>query len=150
MTQSGTLNAGQNRSVLDAIVKRGEVSAADVAGLRREIFVDGAMSRQGAEALFAIERATIEKCPEWIAFFAETITEHAVWQARPTGVVNEDQAQWLIAQADQCRSIGALAVLVDVLVEADRVPGWLPEAVRARTRQGWAGVDEALHVAEAA
>jgi hypothetical protein len=150
MTKSGTLKADQNCSVIDALVLQGEVSTIDVAWLRREIFGDDEISRQAADDLFAIERAAVAKCPEWIAFFAETITEHVVWQSRPTGVVNEAQAQWLITQADECRSIGALAVLVDVLVEADRVPAWLPDAVRARMYRGWTGVDEALHIAEAA
>jgi hypothetical protein len=42
------------------------------------------------------------------------------------------------------------AALVNVLVEAHRVPQWLAGAALARIRQGWPGVDEALNVALAA
>jgi hypothetical protein len=62
------------------------------------------------------------------------ITEHVDWQSRPTGVVNESQAEWLIARTDECRSIGALAALVNVMVEAHQVPQWLAGAVHARIR----------------
>ena len=54
------------------------------------------------------------------------------------------------ARADECRSIGAMAAMVNILVEAHQVPQWLAGAARARTRQGWSGVDEALQMALAA
>jgi hypothetical protein len=150
MTKSMAFSVDRSRSIVSALVPGGKVSAMDVVWLRREVFADGDVSRDAADELFAVERSAIEKCPEWTEFLAEMITEHVVWQSRPTGVVNEPQAQWLIAQADACRSIGALAVLVNVLVEAHRVPQWLAAAARARTLQGWPGVDEALQIAEAA
>ena len=150
MTISMAFKADRCRSIVGVLAHGGSVSPLDVAWLRREVFADGEVSRDIADDLFAVERSDIEKCPEWTEFLVEMITEHVVWQSRPTGVINEPQAQWLIAQADACRSIGALAALVNVLVEAHRVPQWLAAAARARTRLGWLGVDEALQIAEAA
>jgi hypothetical protein len=150
MTKSMAFNVDRTRSIISALVHGGKVSAIDVAWLRREVFADGEVSRDAANELFAVECANIEKCPEWTAFLVEMVAEHVVWQSRPTGVVSESQAEWLIAQTDACRSIGALAALVNVLVEAHRAPQWLAAAARARTRQGWPGVDEALRVAQAA
>ena len=150
MTISMAFNADRCRSFVSALAHRGGVSPMDVTWLRREVFADGEVSRDMADELFSVERLNIEKCPEWTEFLVEMITEHVVWQSRPTGVVNEPQAEWLIARADECRSIGALATLVNVLVEAHQVPQWLAAATRARTRQGWPGVDEALQIAEAA
>jgi hypothetical protein len=150
MTKSMAFSVDRSRSIIGALILCGRVTAMDVAWLRREVFADGEVARDAANELFAVERSAIEKCPEWAEFLAEMITEHVVWQSRPTGVVNEPQAQWLIAQADACQSIGALAALVNVLVEAHQVPQWLAAAARARTRQGWPGVDEALQIAEAA
>ena len=46
-------------------------------------------------------------------------------------------------------SVDALAVLVNVLAEAHRVPRWFLAAVRARATRGWPGVDEALRAAMA-
>jgi hypothetical protein len=75
---------------------------------------------------------------------------HIVWQSRPTGVVNEAQAEWLIARADKCMSIAALAALVNVVAEAHRVPPRFPAAVQARAGKDWPGVDEALQASLAA
>jgi len=150
MTKSMAFNVDRSRSIISALIPGGKVCAMDVAWLRREVFADGEVSRDAADELFAVERSNIEKCPEWTEFLAEMITEHVVWQSRPTAVVNEPQAQWLVARADECRSIGAMAAMVNVLVEAHQVPQWLAAAARARTRQGWSGVDEALQMALAA
>jgi hypothetical protein len=150
MTTSMAFNADSCRSIVSALAHRSGVSPMDVTWLRREVFADGEVTRDMADELFSVERSNVEKCPEWTEFVVEMITEHVVWQSRPTGVVNESQAEWLIARTDECRSIGALAALVNVLTEAHRVPQWLAGAAHARIRRGWTGVDEALHVAIAA
>jgi hypothetical protein len=150
MTISMAFNADRCRSIVGVLVHGSSVSPTDVAWLRREVCADGEVSRDIADDLFAVECSKIEKCPEWTEFLVEMITEHVVWQSRPTGVVNESQARWLIARTDECRSIGALAALVNVLTEAHRVPQWLAGAAHARIRRGWPGVNEALHVAAAA
>ena len=80
----------------------------------------------------------MNNAPEWTELFVELITDHVVWQARPTGVVSDEQAEWLLAKADECRSLEALAALVNVLAEAHRAPQWFVAAVRARAA-GWPG-----------
>ena len=133
-------------AVLEA-AGRGEINAADVAALRREIFEDGFITRDEADALFALDRAAPVKCPEWTAFFVEAVTDHVVWQSRPSGVVNEAQGEWLVARADACANVCALAALVNVLAEAHSAPLWFLAAVRARAARGWAGVEEAKSAA---
>src|ERR1700676_2546496 len=112
----------RSRTIISSLIHGREVSGLDVAWLRREVFGDGEVSREAAEELFAVERSEIAKAPEWTEFFVELITEHLVWQSRPTGIVSTEQAEWLIRHADQAMSVDALAVLVNVLVEAHRVP----------------------------
>ena len=150
MTISTAFDIDRCRSIVSTLVDQGSVSPASVTWLRREVFADGEVWLETADELFAVERSKIEKCPEWTEFLVEMITEHVVWQSRPTGVVSESQAEWLIAHVDECRSLGALAALVNVLVEAHRVPLWLAGAAQARSRQGWPSVDEALQTAIAA
>ncbi|MDF2114879.1 hypothetical protein PY365_04800 [Roseiarcaceae bacterium H3SJ34-1] len=135
-------------AAIAALMPGGEVTPEDVARLRRTVFAQASVGRAEAEALFAIERSAVPKCKEWTAFFVEAITDHIVWQVRPTGVVNTPQAEWLIQQADQTRSLNAFAALVNVLAEAHRVPGWLPAAVKGRAGAGWPGLSDALHEAE--
>ena len=113
------------------------------------MFADGEVSREAADELFAVERAGLANAPEWTEFFVEMIVEHVVWQARPTGVVSEAQAEWLIERADECASVNALAALVNVLAEAHRAPAWFLAAVRARAARGWPGVEAALTAASA-
>lgn len=137
----------RSRTIISSLIHGGRVSGLDIAWLRREVFGEGEVSRDAAEELFAVERSDIAKAPEWTEFFVELICEHVIWQSRPTGVINEEQAEWLIQQADQAMSVDALAVLVNVLAEAHRVPQWFLAAVRARAARGWPGVDEALRAA---
>ncbi len=139
----------RSRSIVSAMILGRKVTAMDVAWLRREVFADGEVGRDAADELFALERSGVALCPEWTEFFVEMITEHVVWQARPTGVVNEAQAEWLIERADSCSSVNALAVLVNVLGEAHRAPRWFLAAVRSRALLNWSGVDAALTAAMA-
>jgi hypothetical protein len=54
-----------------------------------------------------------------------------------------------LTRVDECKSVEALAALVNVLAEARSVPQWFLEAVRARASRGWPSVTEALAVATA-
>ena len=145
--QTGALELDARRAAVVALRKTGRVTRDDVRRLRREIFVDGCVTRDEADALFALDMSKCERDPEWTAFFVEAILDHVVWQSRPTGVVNESQAEWLIDRADMAKSISAFAVLVSVLSEAHRTPMWFLAAVKARAAQGWPGLDAALAAA---
>ena len=134
-------NVDRSRSIISAMIVGRKVTAMDVAWLRREVFADGVVTREAADELFAVERADIEKAPEWTDFFVEMVTDYALWQARPTGVLNEAQAEWLLEQADSCMTVAALATLVNVLGEAHRAPRWFLAAVRARAQRPWKGLE---------
>ena len=133
----------KSRTIISAMIHGRKVTAQDVAWLRREVFADGEVTRETAEELFAVARAGMSNAPEWMELFVELITDYVVWQSRPTGVVTDAEAEWLIAHADGCKSIEALAALVNVLAEAHRAPQWFVTAVRARAVQ-WPGVEAAL------
>ncbi len=123
----------RRRAAVVALKRRGRaLTREDVLSLRREVFDDSAVTREEAAALFALERANVGKCPEWTEFFIESITDHVVWQSRPTGVVDAAQAEWLLAETDACRTVAAFAILVNVLAEAQRPPVWFLAAVKAR------------------
>ena len=131
----------RSRSIISAMIVGRRVTAMDVTWLRREVFAEGAVTREAAEELFAVERARIDKAPEWTDFFVQMVTDYALWQARPTGALNETQAEWLLEQADSCMTLNALAILVNVLGEAHRAPRWFLAAVRARAQRQWAGLE---------
>lgn len=108
------------------------VAVADMAVLRGLVEEAGGLSRAEIDALVTIEASPAPKCEEWTPFFIDAVTDHMVWQARPTGVVNESQGEWLIAMADRCNSPAALGALANVAAEAHRLPLWFVAAVRAR------------------
>jgi hypothetical protein len=139
----------RRRQAVNALCAGAGITEANVTGLRREVFADGEVTRSEADALFAAERAPGEKCAAWTPFFVEAMTDHVVWQARPTGIVNAAQGEWLLEQADSTCTLNALAALINVLAEAHRVPLWFVAAVRARAARGWPGAEIALAAASA-
>ena len=139
----------RRRQAVNALCAGPCVTDADVLALRREVFADGEVTREEADALFALERAPGAKCQQWTSFFIEAMTDHAVWQARPTGIVNAAQGEWLLEQADATLTLNAFAAMVNVLGEAHRVPLWFAAAVRARAARGWPGAEIALAAASA-
>ena len=147
MSLPNTLETAQ--PALQALTDKAQITAADVAALRAAL-AERPLSRADACALFAIE-AKADTPAEWTPFFVSALTDLVVWNARPTGVIEPAQADWLMGQADRTRTLNCFALLVNVLAEAHRVPAWLPAAVRARAAQ-WPCVKEALrsHMAQAA
>ena len=129
----------RSRTIISAMILGHRVTAQDVAWLRREVFADGEVTREAADELFAVARARMDNAPEWTEFFVELITDHVVWQTRPTGIVTDEQAKWLLQRADECRSLEALAALVNVLAEAQRAPQWFVAAVRGARLRRMAG-----------
>ncbi len=123
----------ERRTLISSLAEAGRnLSASDVRQLRRALFEDEGASRDEAEALFDLERAQDAPCAEWTEFFVECLTDHVVWQRRPTGVVVDEQAEWLLREADRCRLPTGAALLANVLAEAHQAPAWLIGAVRAR------------------
>ena len=128
-----------------ALKARGAVWDCDIDLVRRGVMPGRPVTRAEADALFDVERANIEKCQAWTCFLVEAITDHLVWEARPTGIIDEEKAEWLLDHVDRAASLNGLAVLVNVLAEAHKVPLWLVSAARARAARGWPGVAEALN-----
>ena len=122
----------------------------DIELVSRGVLAGRPVTRAEADALFDVERANIEKCQAWTCFLVEAITDHLVWEARPTGIIDEEKAEWLLDHVDRAASLKGLAVLVNVLAEAHKVPLWLVSAARARAARGWPGVAEALNQATVA
>ena len=85
----------------------------------------------------------MDNAPEWKEFFVDMIAEHVVRQSEPPGVVNDERAVWLLARVDECKSVEALAALVNVLAEAHRAPDWFVAAVKERAARRMAGRETA-------
>jgi hypothetical protein len=128
-------------AAIAALMQRAFLSEQDVTSLRRDVLRGGFVTREQADALFALDAAPIRKCEGWTALFVEAITDHVVWQVRPTGVVAPEQAEWVLARADEVSTPTRLAVLVNILAEAHQAPKSFLAAVRGRAAK-WPGVEK--------
>lgn len=125
----------ERRALVASLVQRAaDLTPAEIRQLRRALFEDEPVSQDEIRALFDLERVQNAPCVEWTEFFIECVTDHVVWQRRPTGVVSGEHAEWLLREADRCRPVTAVALLANVLAEAHRAPEWLVAAVRARVQ----------------
>jgi hypothetical protein len=134
----------RSRTIISAMILGRRVSAQDVGWLRREVFADREVTREAADELFAVARAGMDNASEWKEFFIEMIAEHVVRQSEPAGVISEERAAWLLARVDECKSVEALAALVNVLAEAHRAPEWFVAAVKERAAGGRSDAEAAL------
>lgn len=127
------------RATLVAMERLREINEETVRRLRFDLFRGDALTLDEAEALFEIERVARPDSADWQEFFVDALVDFCLWQQRPSGVLNEAQAEWLISQADRTQTFNAFAVLVAALEEAHRAPAWFAPAVRGRYVKGWAG-----------
>ena len=122
----------RSRTIISAMILGRRVTAQDVAWLKREVFASREVTRESADELFTVVRAEMDNSPEWREFFVDMITEHVVRQADQPGVVSDEQAVWLLGRVDGCKSVEALAALVNVCAEAHRAPDWFVAAAKER------------------
>ncbi|BBC71502.1 conserved hypothetical protein [Altererythrobacter sp. B11] len=108
------------QAAADAAISPGEILA-----LRRAGWADGAISREEAEAIFAIQRALAAPDADWCDFLVEAIREYVLNAAEPRGYAGEEDARWLIAQVEQDGKICSmveLELLASIIEKAESVP----------------------------
>ena len=115
-------------AAIAALMQRAFLSEQDVTSLRRDVLRGGFVTREQADALFALDAAPIRKCEGWTALFVEA-------------VVAPEQAEWVLARADEVATPTRLAVLVNILAEAHQAPKSFLAAVRGRAAK-WPGVEK--------
>jgi len=100
---------------------RGEIARADVHALRRDVFPNGIETRDEADLLIALDRALPEKDESWRGFLIQTVVEFVVWSSRPTGRVDRETAEWLIASlgCGTGPSETAVAIAFEIVCEAE-------------------------------
>ncbi|TRD11310.1 hypothetical protein FGU71_05245 [Erythrobacter insulae] len=110
----------------------GVVSPEELLGLRRQGWGDGIITREEAEALFAINNVLSDRDPAWCDFFVEAIGEYVLNAAQPRLQCSPEEAEWLIAQVDHdgvVESMVELETLVRIVERAENVPDALKNYV---------------------
>ena len=104
------------------ILDDGVIDAREVAVLRETLYADGVIDREEAELLFQLNDAVSGKDnhPNWEKFFVAALTDHVLKDDESPGVLDDDEAAWLIAkiQGDGRVDAAELALLVNVSTKA--------------------------------
>jgi hypothetical protein len=133
------------------VLKTKRMDAGDRRTLERVIFSDGVRSRVEAEVLLQLARTISEDDPAWTDFVVAAIVDFAVWGSRPTGYVEQDMADWLIAVLAEGRMTALTRRIArEIVKEAQGVdprfgdflrPWWLPRLPRLRWSPAFAQQD---------
>lgn len=103
----------------------GQVTSQEILALRRQGWGDGIITREEAEALFAVNNALDTRDEEWCDFFVEAIGEFVLNGTKPRLQCNDEEAEWLIAQVDHdgvVDSLVELETIVRIIERAENVP----------------------------
>ncbi len=121
----------------------GVIDPQELLGLRQQGWGDGIITREEAEAIFAVNNVLNERDQAWTDFFVEAIGEYVLNGTQPRRQCSETEAQWLIAQVDAdgvLESYTELEALVSIVERAENVPdslkNYLIEQVEREVRTG--------------
>lgn len=113
----------------------GQVTSQEVLALRRQGWGDGIITREEAEALFAVNNSLDERDDEWSDFFVEAIGEFVLNGTPPRLQCDAEEAKWLIAQVDHdgvVESFVELETIVRIIERAENVATALKDYVIAQ------------------
>lgn len=89
--------AHELREFVDRVMDRHAIDDEDVKVLQRDILNDVVLTRDTVDVLIALDRAVPTACPAFGTYLVALVVDFAVWENRPTGVIDRDKAHWLVA-----------------------------------------------------
>jgi len=110
----------------------GQVTSQELLALRRQGWGDGIITREEAEALFAVNNTLNERDSEWCDFFVEAIGEFVLNGTEPRLQCDDQEAEWLIGQVDHdgvVESFVELETIVRIVERAENVATRLKDYV---------------------
>lgn len=99
------------QNLVDTLCSKGEITAEDVLQLRGQVFPDGVVSNDEADAVFKLDQSCSAKAPEWTRFYVDVLTDFFVWQSDPRGYVSEPLAARLIEEIERDGHVDAASEL---------------------------------------
>ena len=123
---------------LAAMAEREKITAEDVLLMRREVFFDQWVNAHEADTLLELDRRVSDTCVEWQHFFREALVEFVVNQTKPSGIISNDNANWLmehISKDGLVESPNMLEVLVRCIEVAQASPHSLMAFALAQVKE---------------
>jgi hypothetical protein len=125
-------NALQN--LLADVQADGKVDAGEVVALRTQIFEDGVVDRAEADAMFALNDSVTgaDNDPTYTSLMVDVIANHVLNDSESPGVVDEDEANWLIEKVEADGQVDGveLAIARSIAAQAKSVPAFLTDKFR--------------------
>jgi hypothetical protein len=84
------------REFVDRVMDRRAIDEEDVKMLQRNILSDIVVTRDVVDILVALDRAVPQSCAAYADYLVALVVDFAVWENRPTGVIDRDKAHWLV------------------------------------------------------
>ena len=80
------------------------------------------MTRDVIDVLVALERAVPQACAAFADYLVAVVVDFAVWDSRPTGVIDRDKAHWLVTTlgAGEGPTATARRIAFEIVREAER------------------------------
>lgn len=108
----------------------GTISAEEILELRRMGWADGTIGPDEAEALFTANDACAAPSAAWCDFFVEALSSFIVQTVPPTGYIDDEMGDELIARIDRDGKLGTLAEL-ELLVRVLEIAHNAPDRLKA-------------------
>jgi hypothetical protein len=89
--------AHELREFVDRVMDHRAIDDRDVNILQREILNETVLTRDTIDVLIALDRAVPQACTAFADYLVALVVDFAVWENRPTGVIDRDKAHWLVA-----------------------------------------------------
>lgn len=117
----GNLNELKRSILADGIIDEQEVKQ-----IREVLYADGVIDKEEAEFLFELNDAVSGKAnhKSWEFLFVEAITSFVLDDEKSPGVVDDDEAKWLIEKIQGDGKIDGveLSLLKSIVAKAKKVP----------------------------
>lgn len=109
------------REFVDRVMDRREIDDQDVKVLQREILSDIVVTRDMIDVLVALDRAVPKSCEAFSDYLVALTVDFAVWENRPTGVIDRDKAHWLVTtlSAGEGPTATAQRIAFEIVREAE-------------------------------
>jgi hypothetical protein len=110
------------RDFVEVILEAKKIDDANVNKLARDILGDNLLSHDVVDVLIALDRAVMTPNANWAEFLVSTVVDYVVWTSRPTGIVDRDLSQWLVAtlSVGDGPTANARRIAFEVVREAER------------------------------
>ncbi|GAU84282.1 hypothetical protein [Bosea sp. BIWAKO-01] len=110
------------REFVDRVMEKRAIDDQDTKMLQREILVDSVMTRDVIDVLIALDRAVVATSASFANYLVTLVVDFAVWESRPTGVIDREKAHWLVTtlSAGEGPTETARRIAFEIVREADR------------------------------